>query len=106
MPLARRLNKAIQSRSYRIVLAVFGGYAFTAGFFAFLSVALAYAGATRVEGMWWAVLTSFLVYTLLVIWAAATRRVWMTSAVIIGGAALMIITSPILATQLELAATT
>ena len=70
------------------------------------TVALAYAGTTRVEGMWWAVLTSFLVYTGLVIWAAATRRVWMTSAVIIGGAALMIITSPILATQLELAATT
>ncbi|MEM6857350.1 MAG: iron uptake protein [Pseudomonadota bacterium] len=106
MPFMHRLNQAVESRSYRVILAVFGGYAFTAGFFAILSVALVYAGATRVEGMWWGVLTSFVVYTALVIWAAATRRVWLTSAIIIVGAAMMIIASPILAVQLELAATT
>ncbi|MEM1196614.1 MAG: hypothetical protein AAGH57_10960 [Pseudomonadota bacterium] len=100
MPVTQALNKAVGSRPYRVVLAVFGGYAFTAGFFAFLSVALAHAGASRVEGMWWGVLTSFVVYTLLVLWAAATRRPWVTSAIIVGGASAMIFLSPILATHL------
>ena len=100
MPLAQWLNQAVESRHYRVTLAIFGGYAFTAGFFAFLSVVLAHAGVTRVEGMWWGVLTSFLVYTALVIWAAATRRPWLTSAIILGGAGAMIFSSPILATHL------
>ncbi|MEM7218864.1 MAG: hypothetical protein AAF515_10895 [Pseudomonadota bacterium] len=95
------LSAAISSRPYRALFAVFGGYAFTAGFFAFLSVLLALLGATRVEAMWWAVLSSFLVYTAVVIWVAATRRPWVTSLFIVAGALAMINGSPILAERLS-----
>lgn len=100
MSVSDRLNSAIESRTYRVLLAIFGGYAFTVGFFAFLSVTLALLGTSRVEGMWWGVLTSFVVYTLVVIWAAATKRPWLTSLILIGGSIVMIMGAPLLAGQL------
>lgn len=100
MSLSSKLERICESRTYRVLLAVFGGYAFTVGFFAFLSVLLALAGTTRVEAMWWGVLTSFLIYTLVVLWAAATARIWRTSLILIGGSVVMITGAPLLATQL------
>lgn len=100
MTVTARLNSVVESRTYRVLLAIFGGYAFAAGFFAFLSVMLALLGTSRVEGMWWGVLTSFLVYTVVVLWAAATRRIWLTSIILIGSSALMIWGAPLLAKQL------
>lgn len=85
-----RINSALDSRPFRAILAIFGGYAFAAGFFAFLSVALYAAGVSRVEAMWWGVLTSFLIYTIVILWAAASNRPARTALLIIGGAALMI----------------
>ena len=100
MGLKRRIEQATFSRMYRILLATFGGYAFTVGFFAFFSVMLALLGATRVEAVFWAVLTSFLIYTLVAIWAVATPRPCTASAIIIGGGAAMIGVAPLLAAQL------
>ena len=95
-----KIDRIVESRTYRVFLAVFGGYAFTVGFFALLSVLLAFAGTTRVEAMWWSVLTSFLVYTFVVLWAAATARIWRTSLILIGGSVVMITGAPLLAPQL------
>ncbi|MEM6475755.1 MAG: hypothetical protein AAF687_06270 [Pseudomonadota bacterium] len=95
-----RIQSIGESRTYRVCLAIFGGYAFTVGFFAFLSVTLALLGTSRVEGMWWGVLTSFLIYTLVALWAAATTRIWLTSFILIGGAVVMILGAPFLAERL------
>ena len=95
-----QLDHGAGSRIYRVLLAIFGGYAFTAGFFAFFSVVLALFGANRVEAMWWAVLTSFLIYTLVAVWAASTTRPLQTSAIIIGGGIGMIGLAPLLAGRL------
>ena len=100
MTLTARINLAIESRTYRTLLAILGGYAFTVGFFALLSVGLALLGTSRIEGMWWGVLTSFLVYTLVVIWVAATTRPWRTTAILAGGSFVMIWGAPLLAEQL------
>ena len=100
MTLKERIERAAFSRTYRVLLATFGGYAFTVGFFAFFSVILALLGTSRVEAMFWAVLTSFVIYTLVAIWALATIRPWPTSAIIIGGGAAMIGVTPILVAQL------
>ena len=98
--LKQRIERAAFSRTYRVLLATFGGYTFTVGFFAFFSVLLALLGESPVEAMFWAVLSSFLIYTLVAIWAAATPRPWITSAIIVGGGAAMIGVAPILAAQL------
>ncbi|MEO0463236.1 MAG: iron uptake protein [Pseudomonadota bacterium] len=100
MNLVGHLERVGESRTYRVLLAIFGGYAFTVGFFAFLSVLLAVAGTSHVEAMWWGVLTSFLVYTLVVLWAVATGRIWRTSLILVGGAVVMIAGAPLLAPQL------
>ncbi|MEM1133046.1 MAG: iron uptake protein [Pseudomonadota bacterium] len=92
-----RIRAVADSRTWRSVLAIFGGYAFTNGYVALLSVLLVYAGMDRGEAMWWPVLTAFLVFTAVVIWAAATTRPLLTSAIIIGGAAAMIAIAPWLA---------
>lgn len=94
-----RVTAIINSRAFRVVLATFGGYAFTSGYFALLSVALAQVGLSRAEAMWWGVLTSFVIYTGIVIWVAATTRPMLTSSLIVGGAAAMIVISPIFAPE-------
>lgn len=96
-----RLDTAINSRACRVILAILGGYGFTSGYFAMLSIALVATGFNRPEAMWWGVLTSFLIYTIVVIWIAATKRPWLTSLLIIGGAAAMVTVSPSLALHLE-----
>ncbi|MEM6483997.1 MAG: hypothetical protein AAF662_03280 [Pseudomonadota bacterium] len=63
---------AVTSRWFRVLVATFGGYAFTVGFFALFAVSLALLGVGRVEAMWWSVLTSFLIFTVVVVWVAAT----------------------------------
>ncbi|MEM6536892.1 MAG: iron uptake protein [Pseudomonadota bacterium] len=98
MPL--RLDTIAQSQPYRVLFAAIGGYAFTAGFFACLSVVLAFAGTARIEAMYWSILTSFPVFTGVVIWVAATARPLRVSAVIAVSAALMICGSPLLASRL------
>ncbi|MEO0462878.1 MAG: DUF3649 domain-containing protein [Pseudomonadota bacterium] len=97
--LAKHANFVIGSRTFRTLLAVFGGYAFTSGYFAFLSVTLANSGVSRAEAMWWGVLTSFLVYTLIVIWVAGTTRPWLACTVVIGGSVALIAISPALVPQ-------
>lgn len=96
--LTDRLSVVLDNRLYRVCLGIFGGYAFTAGFFAFVSVLLAQAGAARIEAFFWAILTSFLVYTAVVIWAVATAQPARVTGVLIGGALVMVLSSPFLAT--------
>ena len=101
MSLKERIQRVAFSRTYRVLLATFGGYAFTVGFFAFFSVALALFGTSQAEAVWWSVLTCFFVYTLVAIWAVATTSPWLTSTIIIGGGAAMIGVAPLLAAQLS-----
>ena len=83
MRFSLQLEDTAGGRIYRVLLAIFGGYAFTAGFFAFFSVLLSLVGVSRVEAMWWSVLTSFLIYTLVAVWAAAATRPLLTTVIII-----------------------
>lgn len=99
-PLAARVSGAVASRPFRALLAIFGGYAFSAGFFAFFSIALFAAGVSRAEAMWWGVLTSFLVYTVVILWAAASSKPALTTIIILGASAFMIGVSEPLALQL------
>lgn len=95
--MASTLSRVLESRTYRVLLATIGGYVFAAGFFAFASVTLALLGVTRAEAMWWTVITSFLVYTLVTIWVAATRRPGRTTLIIAATSIAMIVASPRLA---------
>ena len=94
------LENETVNRAYRVFLAIFGGYAFSAGFFAFLSVSFAHLGTTRAEAMLWGVLTCFLVYVAVVIWAVATPHLLRTTLFITICSAAMILTSPPLAALL------
>ncbi|MEM1143335.1 MAG: hypothetical protein AAGI88_12195 [Pseudomonadota bacterium] len=91
---ARLLYEAVASRWFRVLLATFGGYAFTAGYFAFASVLLALLGVSRVEAMWWGVLTSFLVFTVVVVWVVATLRPAFTTVIVIVSSFIMINGAP------------
>ena len=95
--MASTLSRVLESRTYRVLLATIGGYVFAAGCFAFASVTLALLGVTRAEAMWWTVITSFLVYTLVTIWVAATRRPGRTTLIIAATSIAMIVASPRLA---------
>ncbi|MEL7028734.1 MAG: iron uptake protein [Pseudomonadota bacterium] len=94
------LNTIMQSRTYRIILAVFGGYIFTAGFFAGLSVFLALMGTARIEALYWSILMSFLVFTSVVIGAVATTRPLLLSVILVVGASVMIGGAPLLTSRL------
>lgn len=99
--LSARVHDVVASRPFRALLAVFGGYAFSAGFFAFFSIALFAAGTSRAEAMWWGVLTSFLVYTVVILWAAATSKPARTTIIIVAASAFMLSVSEPLALQLN-----
>jgi hypothetical protein len=60
----------------RIALAVFGGYAASAGFVATFSVALPLTGMVRSEAVVLSSMLGFIVYAALLLWGFAERRLW------------------------------
>ena len=61
----------------RVLLAVLGGYAASAGLtMAAASVALPLAGMARSEGVVIASMLGFLIYLVLLIWGSGERRLW------------------------------
>lgn len=72
----------------RVVLAVVGGYGFTAGCVALLAVALTLAGTSRSEAAVLAAMLGFLLYLVVLLWSFATRRfASLATVLILGGVA-------------------
>ena len=70
----------------RIVAAVVGGYALSAGLTALSAIALAHVMA-RSEAVVLTAMLGFLCYLAALIWAFAERRLWTVWAVLVGGGA-------------------
>jgi hypothetical protein len=60
----------------RVVLAVIGGYAASAGFVAILSVILPLAGVARSEAVILSSMLGFVLYVVFLLWGFAERRLW------------------------------
>lgn len=73
----------------RVLAAVGAGYAFAAGAVALLAVALpAVAGMAHSEAVVLAAMLGFIIYLLVLLWAAVEPRLWRVWAGLLGGAAL------------------
>lgn len=70
------------AKSFRFALALIGGYFATAGYIAFVGVALTTVGLTRIEAVTLAYVTGLGVFVVLSVWAIATRRILRTTALI------------------------
>jgi hypothetical protein len=71
----------------RALLAILGGYAFSAAASAALAVALArLAGLERSEAVVLAAMLAFLVYLVVLLWAFTARRLGRVAVVLVGGA--------------------
>ena len=84
-------------RAYRIGLALFGGYAFTAGYVALVAVLLVLTGLSKVEAVTIAYVSGMVVYVAIAIWAIATATLIRTTAIIVAASFLKIVISPALA---------
>ena len=83
-------------RAYRICLALFGGYAFTAGYVALIGVLLHLGGLSKVEAITIAYVNGMVVYIAVAVWAIATTALWRATAIITAVSFLKIIASPAL----------
>lgn len=83
--------------SIKILIAILGGYAFTSGYVAFLSIMLAELGIEAGEALMLSAMTGFLVYLCVTLWMFTTQKIWRTSIIIILMAVVMITVSPYLA---------
>jgi hypothetical protein len=71
----------------RVVLAVFGGYAFTAAGSAVLALALPRTtGMERSEAVLLSAMLAFVVYLVVLLWAFAARRLDRVALILLGGA--------------------
>ena len=75
----------------RFLIAVVGGYALTAGYIAFGGLAFAWFGLPRSEASSLSILSGFLVYLAVVLWAAATRHPWRAGASVLAIAAFLVL---------------
>jgi hypothetical protein len=85
----------------KILIAILGGYAFTSGYVAFLSIILAELGMKVGEALMLSAMTGFIVYLCVMLWVFTTQKIWQTSIVIILMAAVMITVSPYLAENVK-----
>ncbi|WP_414899581.1 hypothetical protein ACMT1E_08205 [Sphingomonas flavalba] len=81
MPARPRLD-----RTWRVILAVFGGYGFTSAVIGGLSLALP---GSRADAVIWSSLAGFVVWTAAVIWVFAVRSVRTAAIGMVGGGALI-----------------
>jgi hypothetical protein len=71
----------------RVLVAVFGGYAFSAASSAALALALARgAGLARGEAVLLAAMLGFVVYLIVLLWAFTARSLGRVAVVVLGGA--------------------
>jgi hypothetical protein len=94
MTLTKTLALAV---SIKILIAILGGYAFTSGYVAFLSIMLLELGMEAGEALMLSAMTGFIVYLCVTLWIFTTQKVWRTSIIIILLAVVMITVSPYLA---------
>lgn len=89
------------SKAVRIALGLVGGYAFTGGYMAIGPVLLAHLGVNRGEALLIGVMTGFLVFVGVIVWAAATRHLIRTTAAVVICAALMIYLAPLIVPEVR-----
>jgi hypothetical protein len=73
----------------RILLAVFGGYAFCWGVVALFAAATFPLGAEFHDGEMLGSIQALLIYPVAFLWAFAARSLWLVAAVLLGGGASM-----------------
>ncbi|MEM1381810.1 MAG: hypothetical protein AAGH41_14405 [Pseudomonadota bacterium] len=84
-------------RSLRLALGTIGGYAFANGFIGSTGALLSRLGLAPGEASSIALLVGIFVFAGIVVWAAATTRLLITSAVVVGYALLANLTAPYIA---------
>lgn len=84
------------ARSLRLIVAIFGGYAFAAGFVAIIAVALPNFGMVRTESATLGGMLGMLVYLVIIIWAVASTKPIRAAIIIFSTAMIMIGTAPIM----------
>lgn len=85
------------SRSLRLFVAVFGGYAFAAGLVAVIAAALPRLGMARTESATLGGMLGMLIYLAIVIWAVASTRPIRTTVIVFAASAIMIGIAPMMA---------
>lgn len=91
------LTKApVTKVSVKILIAILGGYAFTSGYVAFLSIMLAKYGMKIGEALMLSAMTGLIVYLGVILWMFSTQHVLRTSIIIVSVAAIIIPTTPYL----------
>ncbi|MEL7128441.1 MAG: hypothetical protein AAGK23_02750 [Pseudomonadota bacterium] len=93
--LARKLPDWMD-RTVRLALGLIGGYFVTNSYIGFTGVALSELGLARGEAASFAILTSAFVFVGLIVWSAATRRLFRTAIVVIASSIIMAICTPYL----------
>lgn len=89
-----------RSKFARVILAIVGGYAFSAGFISLGPVLLAYLGMQRGEAMVLCSLIGLFAFVAIGVWLAATRYLFRSASCVVVGAAAMIYFAPIAASRL------
>lgn len=98
--LARWASDSAIQLSFKLLIAIFGGYVFTSGYVAFSTVLLVKLGMQMGEAVVLNTMLGFIVYLCLMLWIFATTKLWQTSGIIILIAVAMIVVSPYLAESL------
>ncbi|MEM6638943.1 MAG: hypothetical protein AAF610_03490 [Pseudomonadota bacterium] len=80
-------------RSWRLVLALIGGYALTLGYMSLVSVALPLTGVVRSEAAVIGLLTGMVVYVVVIIWCASSRHLLRVSLLVPSIAAICHVTA-------------
>ncbi len=95
--LGRLLNSGPALVVWRLIVAILGGYAFTSGYAAIVGTALPLVGVARADALVVAMITAFLVYATMILWAVATKHPWRFGGIVFAASLLMIIIAPRLA---------
>lgn len=86
-------------RALRLLLALFGGYAFTVGFIAFIGAGLPHLGAPKSESVILSAMLGLIVYLGVIIWAIACVKPLRAAICILCGAGAMIGFAPLMAVE-------
>lgn len=82
--------------SVQILTAIVGGYAFTSGYVAVLSIVLARLGMARGEAVVLSGMTGFIIYLFIIVCVFTSPKLWQSSAIVSASSIAMIILSPYL----------
>lgn len=88
------LSNENMGRICRLLVAIFGGYAFTAGYIASLGTGLSGLGMAPEEAVRLGVLTGLPLYAALAIWIVATKFPLRVTVLVIATAALLVFCAP------------